>query len=68
MSDIAKAVASERARRYRDLAREARVQAARCKGVARYEAAYLRMAGRWEEFALEAEEAQQVSMFLEKQW
>ena len=66
MTAIAKAVASARAKRYRNLAREARFLAARSKGVPRHEFAYLRMAARWEQFALEAEEDEHVFGFLEK--
>jgi hypothetical protein len=68
MTAISKARAAERAKRYRELAREARVQAARFKSVPRYEGAYLRMAGRWEALALEAEEDERVFMFLEMAW
>ena len=55
MTAISKLVASERAKRYRQLAYEARFQASLSKRVPRYEGAYLSMAGRWEELALEAD-------------
>jgi len=55
MPAILEVVASERAKRYRALAEEARVLAARSKRAPRYEGAYLRMAQRWEELALEAD-------------
>ncbi|MEA2824002.1 MAG: hypothetical protein QOF03_484 [Alphaproteobacteria bacterium] len=54
MTAISELVASERAKRYRDLAREARVLAARSKHVPRYEMAYTSMAAHWDELALEA--------------
>ena len=55
MTAISKVAASERAKRYRELAREARAQAARSRSAPRHERAYLGMAGRWEELALEAD-------------
>jgi hypothetical protein len=54
MTGISELVASERAKRYRDLAREARGLAARSKHVPRYERAYTSMAAHWEELALDA--------------
>lgn len=61
MTAISMLVASERAKRYRELAKEARGLAARSKRVPRFEEAYLGMAGRWEELALEANaEAQEM--------
>jgi hypothetical protein len=66
MTAISEAVASERAKRYRELAYEARVQAALCKRTPRYEQAYVHMAERWEELAREAEEDVHVVTFLEK--
>ena len=68
MTAISKVFVPEPGRRYRDLAREARVQAVRSKRVPRHEAAYLRMASRWEELAFEAEEAEHVCAFLKKAW
>ena len=55
MTAISELVATERAKRYRDLAREARVLAARSKHVPRYESAYTSMAAHWEDLALEAD-------------
>ncbi len=55
MTAISELVAAERAKRYRELAREARVLATRSKRVPRYERAYSSMAERWEELALEAD-------------
>jgi hypothetical protein len=55
MSVISEGRALERAKRYRELAHEARVQAAHSKGFPLHVAAYIRMAGRWEELALEAD-------------
>lgn len=66
MTVISKAVASARAKRYRNLARQARLLAALSKRVPRKGLAYLRMAARWEQFALEAEEDEHVFVFLEK--
>ena len=43
----------ERAKRFRELAREVRVRAANSKGEA--QAAFVKLAGQWEQFALEAE-------------
>jgi hypothetical protein len=43
----------ERAKRYLELAREARVRAANSKGGAH--AAFVKLAGQWNQFALEAE-------------
>ena len=66
MTAISEAVALERAKCYRKLAYQARVQAALCKRTPRYEQAYFGMAERWEELAREAEEDQHVVTFLEK--
>jgi len=55
MTAISELVAAERAKRYRELAREARVLAIRSKRVPRYERAYASMAERWEELAVEAD-------------
>jgi hypothetical protein len=43
----------ERAERFRELAREARVRAANSKGEA--QATFVKLAGQWEQFALEAD-------------
>ena len=56
MTAISERVACERAKRYRELANEARVLAARSRHVPRYERAYASMAAHWEELALEADE------------
>src|SRR5258708_1785064 len=62
MTAISMAVASERAKRYRELAHDARVQATRSEHVPRIAWAYMSMAARWEEFALEADaEAEDMS-------
>ncbi len=62
MTAISMAVASERAKRYRELAHDARVQATRSEHVPRIAWAYMSMAVRWEEFALEADaEAEDMS-------
>jgi hypothetical protein len=55
MTAISELVAFERAKRYRELAGEARVLAARSKHVPRYERAYTSMAAHWEDLALEAD-------------
>jgi len=55
MTAISQLVASERAKRYRELAREARGLAARSKHVPRYERAYTSMAAHWEDLAQEAD-------------
>ena len=53
MSELFELPPRERAKRYRKLAREARVQAANAKG--EEQAAFIRYAGKWEQLALEAD-------------
>jgi hypothetical protein len=53
MTEISELPPGERAKRYRELAREAVHQAANSKGEAR--AAFTKFAGQWEQLALEAE-------------
>jgi hypothetical protein len=53
MTEISGLPRQERAKRYRELAREARVQAANSK--AHTQAAFMKFAGQWEQLALEAE-------------
>lgn len=53
MTDISRLPPRERATRYRELAREARLQAANSK--ADTKAAFVKFAGTWEQLALEAE-------------
>jgi len=47
----------ERAKIYRAQAREARIKAAQCKGET--QAAFIKLAGQWEQLAAEAEEESQ---------
>jgi len=53
LSELSEQPPRERARRYRELAREARIHAANAK--AEEQAAFIRYAGKWEQLALEAE-------------
>ena len=53
MSELSDLPPRERAKRYRKLAREARIHAANAK--AEEQAAFIRYAGKWEQLALEAE-------------
>jgi hypothetical protein len=53
LSEISGLPLRERAKRYRQLAREARVHAANAKADER--AAFVKLAGKWEQLALEAE-------------
>ena len=53
MTEISELPPRERAPRYRELAREARLQAANSKGEA--QAAFVKLAGQWEQLALEAD-------------
>ena len=53
MTEISKLPPRERVKRYRDLAHEARVQAANSKG--EVQAAFIKFAGQWEQLAREAE-------------
>ncbi len=53
MSELSGLPPRERAKRYRQLAREARVHAANSKADER--AAFVKFAGKWEQLALEAE-------------
>jgi hypothetical protein len=53
MTEISELPPRERAKRYRELAREARVQASSSKGEA--QVAFIKFAGQWEQLALEAE-------------
>jgi hypothetical protein len=53
LSEISKLPLRERAKRYRAHARETRIKAAQCTGEIR--AAFLKIAGYWEQLALEAE-------------
>jgi hypothetical protein len=53
MTEISELPPRERAKRYRELGREAAHQAANSKGEA--QAAFVKFAGQWEQLALEAE-------------
>jgi hypothetical protein len=53
MTEISELPPRERAKRYRELAREAVHQAANSKGEA--QAAFIKFAGQWAQLALEAE-------------
>ena len=53
MSELSEQPPRQRAKRYRELAREARIHAANAK--AEEQAAFIRYAGKWEQLALEAE-------------
>jgi hypothetical protein len=68
MTAISELPPTDRAKRYRQLAQVARAQAKRSKGAPRLRSAYSSMAGRRDGLALEVEEAQYVSVFLEKAW
>lgn len=53
MTELSELPPRERAKRYRELAREARLHAANSKADKRD--AFVKLAGKWEQFALEAE-------------
>ena len=53
ISALSKLPPRERAKRYRELAKEARIQAAHCKGEKQTE--FIKIAGQWEQFAREAD-------------
>ena len=53
MTDLSALPPRERARRYRELAREAREKAATC--TAELQRSFIRVAGKWEQHALEAD-------------
>ena len=53
MTELSELLPRERAKRYRELAREARVHAANSKADKRD--AFVKLAGKWEQLALEAE-------------
>jgi hypothetical protein len=54
VSDQSRLPLGERAKIYRAHAREARIKAAQCKG--EVQAAFIKLAGQWEQLAVEAEE------------
>jgi hypothetical protein len=53
MKPISELPPLERAKRYRELAHEARLRAALCSGT--IQASFIKMAGQWEQLALEAD-------------
>jgi hypothetical protein len=53
LTEISKLPHRERAKRYRELAHEARIKAARSKGDT--QASFKKFAGQWEQLALEAD-------------
>ena len=53
MTEISELPPRERAKRYRQMAREARLKAAACMG--EIQATFIKSAGKWEQLALEAD-------------